>query len=290
MGYQWKVGNGRKIKLWEDHWFGSCSLAIQYWEIYFLVNEQNKTIADIWDGSSLEMTFRRCFDHRLMIQWLEIQQIAQTLTLNDSNDSLIWMWEACGLYSVKSFYVVVNFGGLNLLIFIVFGKLKCPQIFIFFFWLLFHNKLLTRDNLIKRQNVDDLTCVFCNELETCQHLFFDCVVASKIWRDIVVALGLNFKISIMHDISSLWNDFKKNNNINMIFAAMLRTIWITRNDFVFNRSQWLGMQGLWSRLVYSCAQWRVLLKEEGRGELTTMLSKVEEVARLPPLLLWPEPG
>jgi hypothetical protein len=101
--------------------------------------------------------------------------------------------------------------------------------------------LLTRDNLVKRQNVDDLTCVFCNEVESCQHLFFDCVVASKIWRDIVMALGVNLKISSMHDISSLWNDFKKNNNLNMIFAVVLRTIWITRNDFIFNRSQWLGM-------------------------------------------------
>uniref|UniRef100_A0ACD5VCI3 Uncharacterized protein n=1 Tax=Avena sativa TaxID=4498 RepID=A0ACD5VCI3_AVESA len=26
MGYQWKVGNGKKVKFWEDHWFGSCSL------------------------------------------------------------------------------------------------------------------------------------------------------------------------------------------------------------------------------------------------------------------------
>jgi hypothetical protein len=27
LGYQWKVGNGRKIKFWEDHWFDNCSLA-----------------------------------------------------------------------------------------------------------------------------------------------------------------------------------------------------------------------------------------------------------------------
>jgi hypothetical protein len=46
MGYKWKVGNGTTIKFWEDHWFGSCSLAIQYWEVYFLLNGQNKTIAD----------------------------------------------------------------------------------------------------------------------------------------------------------------------------------------------------------------------------------------------------
>jgi hypothetical protein len=94
----------------------------------------------------------------------------------------------------------------------------------------------------------------------------------------------------MLDISSLWNDNKKNDKINMIFAAVLRIIWITKNDFVFNRSKWLGMQGLWRHLVYSCAQWKIMLKEEGRGVLTAMLNKVEELARLPPLLSWPEPG
>jgi hypothetical protein len=78
--------------------------------------------------------------------------------------------------------------------------------------------------LVKRQNVDDLTCVFCNEVEFYQHIFFDCVVASNLSKEIVVALGLNIKISSMHDITSLWNEKRKNNNFNMIFAAVLRTI------------------------------------------------------------------
>jgi hypothetical protein len=34
MGYQWKVGDGKKIKFRKDHWFGTYSLAIQYWEVY----------------------------------------------------------------------------------------------------------------------------------------------------------------------------------------------------------------------------------------------------------------
>jgi hypothetical protein len=113
MGCQWKVGDGKKVKFWEDHWFGSYSLAIQYWKVHFLINEQNKTIAELWDGESLKVTFRRCFDHRLMVQWLEIQQIAQIIHLNTENDTLIWMWEANGIYSVQSMYVVVNFGGIN---------------------------------------------------------------------------------------------------------------------------------------------------------------------------------
>jgi hypothetical protein len=274
MGYQWKVGNGRSIKFWEDHWFGSCSLAIQYWELYFLVNEQNRSIADLWDGSSLKVTFRRCFDHNLMLQWFEIQQIAQTISFDGTKDSLIWNWEANGIYSVKSMYAVINFGGIKPVNIHCVWKIKIPPKIHFFLWLLFHNKLLTRDNLVKRQNVDDLTCVFCNELESCQHLFFDCVVASELWKEVCSVLEIGLVISNMHVVSSLWEDKKKNNPVNMIFAAVLRTIWITRNDIVFNRSPWLGMQGLWRHLLYNVAQWKIMLKEEGRGVLAAMLSKM----------------
>jgi hypothetical protein len=30
MGYQWRVANGEKVKFWEDHWFGTSTLDIQY--------------------------------------------------------------------------------------------------------------------------------------------------------------------------------------------------------------------------------------------------------------------
>jgi hypothetical protein len=36
--------NGKKIRFWEDLWFGSYSLAIQYWDIYSIVNEKGITI------------------------------------------------------------------------------------------------------------------------------------------------------------------------------------------------------------------------------------------------------
>jgi hypothetical protein len=34
---------------------GSTSLAIQYWELYCLVNEQNKSIVELWDGGKFEV-------------------------------------------------------------------------------------------------------------------------------------------------------------------------------------------------------------------------------------------
>jgi hypothetical protein len=65
MGYRWHVGNGSKTRFWEDLWIGSSSLAIQYWELYCIVNEHNKTIADLCDGTNLKCTFHRCVDRRL---------------------------------------------------------------------------------------------------------------------------------------------------------------------------------------------------------------------------------
>jgi hypothetical protein len=59
MGYRWHIGDDTKIIFWEDHWFGSCSLAIQYWEIFSIVNEHGITIREAWDGVNLRFSFRR---------------------------------------------------------------------------------------------------------------------------------------------------------------------------------------------------------------------------------------
>jgi len=59
MGVKWIVGNGRKIRFWEDIWLGNTSLAILYWPLYVINEQQGKTVSDVWDGVNLRLTFRR---------------------------------------------------------------------------------------------------------------------------------------------------------------------------------------------------------------------------------------
>jgi hypothetical protein len=99
------------------------------------------------------------------------------LSLNDNDDQPIWIFHPFGVYSVRSYYGVINNGGIGPIHSPAVWKLVVlPSIHVFM-WFLLNNKILTRDNLNKLRHVDDQTYVFCSELESVNHLFFDCLVA-----------------------------------------------------------------------------------------------------------------
>jgi hypothetical protein len=84
-----------------------------------------------------------------------------------------------------------------------------------------HNKILTRDNIVKWQNVDDLTCVFCNEPGTCNHILFDCVVARVIWDEEKNLVDSNSAMVDIDSVANLWDSSKTNIALNVVHATML---------------------------------------------------------------------
>jgi hypothetical protein len=202
MGYQWKVGNGKKVKFWEDHWFGHCSLSILFWDLYVLINEQNKSIAELWDGVNLKCTFRRSIDQNLMQRWYDLRSIAESLHLSVEEDAVIWKFDSKGVYSVSSLYAIVNFRGIMPVHIPAVWRIKVqPRVHVFL-WLLANNKLLSRDNLSKRQHVPDASCLFCCDDESVAHLFFECVVAREMWSQISMLTGIKLQVNLL-SVSSL---------------------------------------------------------------------------------------
>lgn len=195
-GYRWKVGVGDKIRFWEDTWFGTSPLAVQFWHIYMICNEQTKSVKEIWDGETLKLTFRRNFDNKMMEQWYQLVEIAKEINFSNDPDALIWQLESKGIYSSSSLYHVINFRGVQPLFLPAVWKLAMPPKIHVFLWLFSQNKFMTRDNLRKRHIIKPLECVFCAKHETNHHLFFDCVVAKNIWSFISQFfqkdLGTNF--------------------------------------------------------------------------------------------------
>lgn len=119
-----------------------------------------------WDGTNLKLTFRRTVSEQLLSLWEELLAIANSISFSDDEDSLIWELNSQGVYSVQSLYATISFRGIKQIYTPVMWKLKVPPRIHIFLWLLANNKLLTRDNLAKRREVADKTCLFCSDHES----------------------------------------------------------------------------------------------------------------------------
>ena len=60
-------------------------------------------------------------------------------------------------------------------------------------WLISHNVILTKDNLLKRKWQGDPKCRFCPENETITHMFFECSMAKFVWSLVAMVVGSNCK-------------------------------------------------------------------------------------------------
>jgi hypothetical protein len=132
-----------------------------------------------------------------------------------------WMLESSGQYSVRSFYAIVNDQGVVHVHTPAVWQLDVPPRLHVFLWLLANDKLLTQKNIAKRRHVDDLTCLFCSESETCRHLFFDCFVVKLVWFGISDLLNVSIG-SDFESVARWWLSNKKNTVINVVCTA---TMW-----------------------------------------------------------------
>jgi hypothetical protein len=270
-GYKWHVGNGKLIKFWEDVWFGNSPLATQYWDIYYIVNQQTKTIEDLWYGSQLRCTFRRTFTTELLVQWQEILVIASSISFTDSEDQLIWQFESSGIYSSQSMYALVNFRGVKQIFLPAVWKLKIPPRIQVFLWLFSQNKVMTRDNLRKRGMPKPLECSLCKEIETVRHLFFECLISELLWDMVFVVLGI--RVTDFLSIASRWLCNTRHLQFNFVSSAIIWSIWNNRNSIVFNRKTWLNMKQVWHLALSYMRSWKIPFKHQ-------VWTKVDQFAEL----------
>lgn len=148
-GYRWIVGSGLKVRFWEDIWFGSSPLSVQFWDLYCICREQGKTVSQVLDGYMVKLTFRRSFSPALMNMWYELEAVASSVTLSRDTDALVWQYTASGSYSTSSLYAIINYRGVTPFFIPVVWKLIVPPRIHIFLWLVAYNKLMTRDNLLR---------------------------------------------------------------------------------------------------------------------------------------------
>jgi hypothetical protein len=180
------------------------------------------------------------------------------IQLTDRPDSFKWSLNFSDQFSVNSMYqafidtnVVPNNSYL--------WKIKIPLKIKVFIWLLYREAILTKDNIVKRNWYGNVKCYFCDGNETIQHLFFDCAIAKFIWRIMNITFGLSTPIN-MHHVLGGWvqgmND--KDRKILLVgVGAMLWSIWLSRNDIVFNKTSISSYMHVIFRVTYWTRTWSV---------------------------------
>ena len=82
-GYRWVVGDGTKVRFWEDIWFGTAPLATQFWDLFCICDQIGVSLASVWDGVEVKLTFRRNFSEDMMERWFELSEIISSVVYND---------------------------------------------------------------------------------------------------------------------------------------------------------------------------------------------------------------
>jgi hypothetical protein len=121
---------------------------------------------------------------------------------------------------VQSLYAIINNRGIQHIFTPVVWRLSVPSRLHIFLWLLANNIILTRDNLDKRKKLDDKSCMFCADIESITHLFYECCVAKCMWFE-VAEITNRAKVVDFESMARLWIRDNKLKDVNVFYTAVI---------------------------------------------------------------------
>ncbi|KAJ3688101.1 hypothetical protein LUZ61_017265 [Rhynchospora tenuis] len=172
------VGSGLNTSFWYDNWGGSC---------LFLCGSSSNP------PERRFISLRRALPlwHHLVPSPHSIQQcllldVAQSLCFNTLPDTVIWKWNPSGHYTASSAYKwLVSAGKIRFSLNCIW-KYKIPPSIKLFILLVAHDRILTQDQLTRRNIPVVQGCVLCSRpiCETATHLFFNCPFSLQLWQSL----------------------------------------------------------------------------------------------------------
>jgi len=161
------------------------------------------------------------------------------IKLTDNEDELIWDPSSSGIYSLKLGYLKYNSDlGLKEPVWWwrKLWKIKSPANTRLFMWNVLLNKVLTWDNLQKRNFFGPGWCsLYKSEGENILHLFLKCRFITKFWIETSRLLDLQC-VWEGRDLEHSWISWWKTRAFKHLRAPPLLVIWgvwLTRNSFIF---------------------------------------------------------
>lgn len=239
-GTIWRIGNGKDIKVWKDNWLPQpISFKVQTYRGQLAEDTRVAEFIDQdtkgWNGDLIDRTFME--EEAMVIKNIPLSPLLPM-------DRLIWRGTSNGVFSVRSAYhmkverqEMLKGGVSNKMagheVWKACWRLQIPNAVKMFLWKACHNLLPTKANLLRKKVVDNALCPIClREVETIEHILWDCPSASDVWSggpitlQKCVSLGLNF-FQLFETLLARCETEELE-----LFVVTARRIWLRRNDVI----------------------------------------------------------
>ncbi|KAJ1700191.1 hypothetical protein LUZ63_008703 [Rhynchospora breviuscula] len=219
-----QIHSGRNSLFWFDNW-GGCSL-------HYFGKEpappirKHATVRQAFNSWNELVPAPMTLLHSTLFSKL------QSLAFNEERDYLLWKWRSDGSYSSASVYKSLIYAGKVGFKYTKIWNLKLPPSIKFFLVLLAHGRLLTQEQLLKRNFQIQQQCHLCQQdlLETADHLFTRCDFSSQVWMR--VGMDANQLIDV-HSLLSKICSTGTAKETSTLLSTGVWAIWLERNNIVF---------------------------------------------------------
>ncbi|XP_073113467.1 uncharacterized protein [Elaeis guineensis] len=234
-----KVGNGTTILFWQGHWIGIMELKLSFPNLFFFARNPNCSVKHFLEKAPFQSSFRHPMSSLASRELQQLRLLLQNVPLSPGQDSWTWKWNSNGIFRVKSCYNFLVHGGVISRFGKGFWNIPMPEKAKLFYWLCYHDKVLTRENLIKRGINIIGSCPLCGEHgESMNHLMMQCNYSIAYWHLILSNLNIP---ELPSSFTEIWNRWRHSHFVKTKFPTLecllitaIWCIWKERNLRAFH--------------------------------------------------------
>jgi len=233
-----RIGNGNSVKFWKDRWLNKQPLNVSHPAIYRIASDTDSSVAQNREGGIWGPHFRRNFQDWELNELFDFFRILEGASMTPHlPDSLKWGNSEKGIYTVKEGYhkLCSSNAMIDQWPWKLFWKTRLPSKIKCFTWTTLKNAILTLDNLNRRKLQLVNRCFMClNSLESVNHLFLHCPVATALWNMFISIAGINWiLLQSIKEVIGSWSlrevDSPIKKTWQMIPSCIFWCIWKERN-------------------------------------------------------------
>ena len=225
----------------------------------------------------IQVEFRRSLNQQEFREWKRLVELLTSVSLGEGRDIMCWALEKSGKYSTRSLYKALTFGGVENKFLMGIWKTKIPLKIQIFLWMVYHDRIQAVVQLKKRNWDGAVECKLCGEIETSDHILFQCPVALFLWVFLKQTFGW---AAYPSSFGALMENLLLNNKGRVrhlylfLCAGALWTLWKTRNDLVFNTKIVPAPVVVIHKTIALLTQWKILLKKKDRAKMELMIGEM----------------